>query len=43
MEILLVKPQYEEGLKKSEYQASLDYIAPKVYNIENNINKLHRK
>ena len=38
-----VKPEYEEALKKSGHQASLEYIAPKVDNIENNTNKLQRK
>ena len=38
-----VKPEYKEGLKKSGYQASLEYIEPKVDNIENNTNKLQRK
>ena len=38
-----VKPEYEVALKKSEYQASLEYIEPKVDNIENNTNKLQRK
>ena len=38
-----VKPEYEEALKKSGYQASLEYIESKVDNIENNTNKLQRK
>ena len=38
-----VKPEYEEALKKLGYQASLEYIKPKVDNIENNTNKLQRK
>ena len=38
-----VKPEYEEALKKSAYQASLEYIEPKVDNIENNTSKLQRK
>ena len=29
-----VKPEYEEALKKSGYQASLEYIEAKVDNIE---------
>ena len=38
-----VKPEYEEPLKKSGYQASLEYIEAKVDNIENNTNKIQRK
>ena len=38
-----VKPEYEEELKKSGYQASLEYIKVKVDNIENNTNKIQRK
>ena len=38
-----VKPEYDEALKKSGYQASLEYIESKVDNIENNTNKLQRK
>ena len=38
-----VKPEYEEALKKSGYQASLEYIDEKVDNIENNTNKMQRK
>ena len=38
-----VKPEYEVALKKVEYQASLEYIEPKVDHIENNTNKLQRK
>ena len=38
-----VKPEYEEALKKSGYQASLEYIEAKVDNIENNTNKLQKK
>ena len=38
-----VKPEYEETLKKSRYQARLEYIDPKVDNIENNTSKLQRK
>ena len=38
-----VKPEYEEALKKSGYQASLEYIEAKVDNIENNTNKIQRK
>ena len=36
----MLKPEHEEALKKSEYQASLEYIEPKVNDIENNTNKL---
>ena len=38
-----VKPEYEEALKKSGYQTSLEYIEEKVDNIENNTNKMQRK
>ena len=38
-----VKPEYEKALKKLGYQASLEYIEPKVDKIENNTNKLQRK
>ena len=38
-----VNSKYEEALKKSGYQASLEYIEPKVDNIENNSNKPQRK
>ena len=38
-----VKPDYEEALKKSGCQTSLEYIGTKVDNIENNTNKLQRK
>ena len=38
-----VKPEYKEALKKSGYQASLEYIEQKVDTIENNTNKLQKK
>ena len=38
-----VKPEYEEALKKSGYQASPEFVESKVDNIENNSNKLQRK
>ena len=38
-----VKPEYEETLKKSGYQASPEYIQPQVDNIDNNTKKLQRK
>ena len=38
-----VKPEYEKALKKLGYQASLEYIEPKVDKIENNTDKLQRK
>ena len=38
-----VKPECEEALEKLGYQTLLEYIEPKVDNIENNTNKLQRK
>ena len=38
-----VKLEYEETLKESGYQASVEYIEPKVDNIENYTNKLQTK
>ena len=38
-----VKPEYEEALKNSGYQAFLEYIEAKVDNIENNTSKMQRK
>ena len=38
-----VKPEYEEALKKSGYQTSLEYIEANVCNIENKTNKMQRK
>ena len=29
-----VKPEYEEALKKSRYQASLEYVEPKGHNMK---------
>ena len=38
MKLNSVKPEYEGALKKSRYQASLEYVEPKDHNIENNTN-----
>ena len=38
-----LKSEYEEALCNSGYHAPLEYIHPKVDNIENNTNKLQRK
>ena len=38
-----VKPECEEALEKLGYQTLLEYIEPKVDNIQNNTNKLQRK
>ena len=38
-----LKSEYEEALCKSGYHAPLEYIHPKVDNIENSTNKLQRK